>query len=144
MLVVRFLHKCIEGSRARTAPNTLSNAISDTNNEPAPDISDERSHRNSFAAAAPHPAGRARYQKALSEELGVRPRTNPLRLEWEALDFKIGKAPPPPPRPPPQACHYRSRLPTRHHSFEVLYVPVCRHTCSRTCTAMPSTVRWWR
>ena len=100
MLVVRFLHKCIEGSRARTAPNTLSNAISDTNNEPVPDISDERSHRNSFAAAAPHPAGRARYQKALSEELGVRPRTNPLRLEWEALDFKIGKARlPPPPLP---------------------------------------------
>ena len=52
------------------------------------------SSRNSFAAAA-LPARRSSLQdqQALSEELGVSRRKTPLRLEWEALDFKIGKAP---------------------------------------------------
>ena len=45
----------------KRAANVLSNAISDTSDEPVPDISDERSSRNSFAAAAP-PARRASIQ----------------------------------------------------------------------------------
>ena len=45
----------------KKAANVLSNAISDTSDESVPDISDDRSSRNCFAAAAP-PARRASIQ----------------------------------------------------------------------------------
>ena len=86
------------GFLKRAAKAISSRAISGSSRNPipAPGTSGEISSRNSFAAAE-LPAGRSSLQEtskqALCEELGVSRRKTPLRLEWEALDFKIGKAP---------------------------------------------------
>ena len=85
-----------QGFLKRSAKVLSSRAISGNSRNPipAPGTSSEMSSRNSFAAAA-LPAGRSSLEdkQALSEELGVSRRKSPLRLEREALDFKIGKAP---------------------------------------------------